>query len=140
MVPRHAARLAPLHPDDTRRLRALSRQDGIDLNGVGSCGITALAAVAREGREEVARLLLELGADPNQGAPETGATPLHYAAAAGHTATVQLLATVGCAPPARPDKAPPLARDRTHAARRRSRSPPLTPFLRRRSEAPTARP
>jgi ankyrin repeat protein len=57
---------------------------------------TALAAAAALGRLEVARLLLEAGADPNL-AIGTGGTPLMAAAANGHPEVLRLLLARGAA-------------------------------------------
>jgi ankyrin repeat protein len=58
----------------------------------------ALTLAADHGHAEIVRLLLDAGEDPNRYNPVGGhshATPLHQAAAAGHTAVVHLLVARG---------------------------------------------
>jgi ankyrin repeat protein len=57
-------------------------------------GRTALALAASRGDEEVARLLLESGADPNRPG-ERGATPLVLAARQGHPEVADVLLSAG---------------------------------------------
>ncbi|CAE7901197.1 gloA, partial [Symbiodinium microadriaticum] len=62
--------------------------------GAGSSAELALAAGAREGREEVVKALLQAGTSPNgsaRGTPPRGHTPLHAACAAGHAGIVRIL-------------------------------------------------
>ena len=58
----------------------------------------ALALAAQLGHEEVVRLLLDAGEDPDRYNPEGAhahATPLHHAALGGHLAVVRLLVERG---------------------------------------------
>ena len=54
-------------------------------------GFTALMAAATGGHLEVARLLLDRLADPNQAKPDNRFTPLMYAADRGHLEVARLL-------------------------------------------------
>ena len=65
-------------------MRAMGRRD-------------AAAQCRREGRRDVAALLLDKGADREARDSESGATPLYHAAAWGRTALVELLVARGAA-------------------------------------------
>ncbi|CAE7361260.1 lgrB [Symbiodinium sp. CCMP2456] len=72
---------------------ASAKTAGAD-TGAGSSAELALAAGAREGREEVVKALLQVGTSPNgsaRGTPPRGHTPLHAACAAGHAGIVRIL-------------------------------------------------
>ena len=58
-------------------------------------GTTSLMVAAAFGNGEVADILIEHGADPNARGGVNGATPLHFAAMAGHPAVVNLLLANG---------------------------------------------
>ena len=58
-------------------------------------GMTLLYIAAAEGHLEVVRLLVESGANKDQGKTDTGSTPLHIAAAEGHLEVVRLLVESG---------------------------------------------
>jgi ankyrin repeat protein len=72
----------PDAPDSTRRAtaRALTYEDWVGKQG----GMTALHYAARDGRREVARLLLEAGADINQRTLGDQSSPLLVAVINGH--------------------------------------------------------
>ncbi|XP_053713468.1 cyclin-dependent kinase 4 inhibitor B [Synchiropus splendidus] len=67
---------------------------GVDVNGVNSFGRTALQ-VMMMGSTQVARVLLDQGAEPNVPDRSTGRTPLHDAAQAGFVESVRLLVQSG---------------------------------------------
>lgn len=64
---------------------------GADVNETGEGSDTPLTGAARRGHTEVARFLLEKGADVNKGRDHDGWTALRGAAQRGHKDTVQLL-------------------------------------------------
>ncbi len=76
---------------------------GADVNARDAFGWTPLHCAASENNSEVARILLENGADPNAAAAKCrfpllyteGKTPLHYAASRGHKEVVELLVRAG---------------------------------------------
>ncbi len=69
---------------------------GADANAVNNAGNQPLHAACSCGHAGVVRLLLEAGAQVQQGASEVGEDePLFVAAAKGHTETVQLLLSAG---------------------------------------------
>ncbi|MCX5674731.1 MAG: ankyrin repeat domain-containing protein [Planctomycetota bacterium] len=68
-------------------------RSGADVN-FGGGGMTALLWAARNGREDIVRLLLDKGAKINQGA-FAFKTPLAYAKEAGHAAVADLLSARG---------------------------------------------
>eukprot|EP00439_Symbiodinium_sp_Y106_P064412 s1760_g10.t1 len=73
---------------------ASAKTAGAVETGAGSSAELALAAGAREGREEVVKALLQVGTSPNgsaRGTPPRGHTPLHAACAAGHAGIVRIL-------------------------------------------------
>ncbi|XP_012737657.2 cyclin-dependent kinase 4 inhibitor B [Fundulus heteroclitus] len=84
---------------DAASVKALL-QSGAPVNGENCFGRTPLQ-VMMMGSSRVARLLLELGADPNVADRSTKATPLHDAARAGFLDTVRLLVEAGADPRAR---------------------------------------
>lgn len=59
----------------------------IDLDAVNPAGESALMLAALRGYEDLARRLIQRGAEVNK----TGWTPLHYAATGGHVAIMRLL-------------------------------------------------
>jgi ankyrin repeat protein len=68
-------------------------RSGADMN-IGGGGMTALSWAARNGREDMVRLLLDKGAEINQG-DQAFKTPLAYAKEAGHAAIADLLSARG---------------------------------------------
>jgi ankyrin repeat protein len=76
---------------------------GADLNAISSASfaqVTPLGTAAAFGVDDLARLLLERGADPNATA-DHGSAPLHAAAANGNRELVELLLAHGASPDAR---------------------------------------
>ncbi|CAE7029635.1 NRPS7 [Symbiodinium natans] len=72
----------------------LAKMAGVDDRGAGGSAELALAAAAREGREELVKALLQVGTSPNgsaRGMPPRGYTPLHAACAAGQEGVVAML-------------------------------------------------
>ncbi|CAE7214828.1 atnA, partial [Symbiodinium pilosum] len=62
--------------------------------GTGSSAELALAAAAREGRQDLVKALLQVGTSPNgsaSGTPPRGYTPLHAACAAGQAGIAMML-------------------------------------------------
>jgi ankyrin repeat protein len=96
----------PLHLAVFARNPAAARaliDAGADLNAISSASfaqVTPLGTAAAFDVNDVARLLLERGADPNATA-DHGSTPLHAAAANGNRELVQLLLEHGASPDAR---------------------------------------
>lgn len=66
---------------------------GADPNARREDGATPLHRAARAGSRQVARVLLQAGADAN--ASQAGLSPLHIAARAGHWAVAELLLAAG---------------------------------------------
>ena len=64
---------------------------GADPNAIGANGFTALCMAAHDGDLDVARLLLDGGANVNAARPESGYTALHFAAERGHVGVARLL-------------------------------------------------
>ena len=91
-------------------LEVLARKGALDPNEGET--ESPLYMAAREGHEDVARFLLDRGADPTRTSSRlfdgAGRTPLHAAAAKGHAAVVRLLLERGANPSARDEdgKAP----------------------------------
>lgn len=92
-------------PDGLRLLAQL----GFDLNALGRADLpleepweTALHHAAGEGKEDLVRLLLALGADPEVRDRRFGATPLQWAQHLGRSGTADLLAPVTRDAPAGP--------------------------------------
>ena len=80
--------------DDADAVRALIA-DGADVNAAHGDGMTGLHWAALNGNEEIARLLIDAGAEL-EAATRLGAhTPLHVAAKAGHGGVVEILAGAG---------------------------------------------
>src|SRR3954465_15209263 len=75
---------------DTAAVATLLR-DGADVNGREGDGMTALHWAADTGNAELARLLLENGAQPAAVTRLGGYTPLHLAAKGGHAQVVRAL-------------------------------------------------
>ncbi|CAE6938488.1 FANK1 [Symbiodinium microadriaticum] len=61
----------------------------------GGAGTTALHRAAAAGHRDVARLLLEAGADHDPPSRNLGRTPLHMAVDNGHASVVELLMDAG---------------------------------------------
>lgn len=84
--------------DDVAEVRALlAAGAAVDerfpiLNGFND-DHTALLVAARDGHTEIARLLLESGADVNATEPTFGAVPLHKAVYNGHVALTRMIAS-----------------------------------------------
>lgn len=74
------SRLGALEPDERRRL----------VKAVDQQGRTGLLLAARRGDTELAQVLLDFGANPNE-ADNGGATALHHAASFGSSGLVELL-------------------------------------------------
>ena len=64
---------------------------GADIDAIGANGFTALCMAAHDGDLDVARLLLDRGADVHAAHPDSGFTALHYAAEGGHVEVARLL-------------------------------------------------
>jgi len=69
--------------------------DSKDKNGVNSRGQTAIYCAARQGHEEIVKLLLDEGVDANK-QDNHGSTPLHAASFWEHVNVVSLLLSSGC--------------------------------------------
>lgn len=67
------------------------------LTGTDPEGWTPLLSAVSCGHEDISRLLLSLGVDPNT-ANKQGRTALHYAASKGRTALIQVLLQSGASP------------------------------------------
>jgi ankyrin repeat protein len=77
---------------DTARVAALLSADPGLVEAYSGDSFTGLGLAAFFGHAEVARLLLDAGADPSRASRNAlGVTPLHSACAAGHAALVDLL-------------------------------------------------
>ena len=72
----------------------LLEQRDIRVNGTTRDGLTALCAASQEGYEEIVRLLLGKGADPDLPTNQ-GATPLHLAVLYRHPAILAMLLDAG---------------------------------------------
>ena len=84
-------------------LRALTKMDSVDINGMDETGATPLIWAAMSGHEAAVKLLLELeGVDPD-GLDNSDRTPISWAAENGHEAVVQLLLRCEGLNPNRPD-------------------------------------
>ena len=99
-----AALSAPALLDATRRgdveaVRTLLT-DGADPNEALGDGLTALHVAAQEGRLEIARILIQAGADVAAKTRLGGYTPLHLASGAAHVALVRSLIEAGADPAA----------------------------------------
>ena len=70
-------------------------QAKVEVDGRNSYGSTALMAAAEAGETEVARFLLEKGADPNRGTRGSWETPLMLAIVQGRVEMVPLLIAAG---------------------------------------------
>jgi len=85
---------------DAARVRDLLEADPGDVDQARPCGKRPLSSAVESGREEIARLLLDRGADPNR--PEGPTAPrgvaLHAAARAGDRRLVELLLDHGADP------------------------------------------
>ena len=75
-------------------VQALLGREGTDVNKSDSDGDTALHGAAREGHIEVARALLQAGANARK-INEEGRTPLHLASGEGHIEIVRALLEAG---------------------------------------------
>lgn len=64
---------------------------GADINARNSEGLTLLQMAVRDRMEDIAEILLNLGADPNLKAHQNGYTALHYAADKGDEDVIDLL-------------------------------------------------
>ncbi len=83
-------------------VRLLAAKKGIDLDATNHARSTALLAACEQGHSEIAKLLLEIGANPNFRALE-GFTPLAIASRQGNTEIVKLLLERGADIKARTD-------------------------------------
>lgn len=83
---------------DRARVELLLNDPSVDINSTGSSnrkvGETALGSAAISNQVEIARLLLQRGAEPNAAGTET-LKPLHSAAYHGYTEIVRLLICAG---------------------------------------------
>jgi ankyrin repeat protein len=68
---------------------------GVDVNARDGLGSTPLLDAAWSGNADMARVLLQHGADVNAAHREAGSTALEYAVLTGHTAVVKLLLAAG---------------------------------------------
>ena len=85
---------------DTEVVMKLCNHPVVDVNVVitlGPCQSTPLIEAAREGHEEVIRVLLKAGAEVNK-MVKHGMSPLHLAVSFGHIETVKLLLESGADP------------------------------------------
>jgi ankyrin repeat protein len=71
---------------------------GAGVNARNSTGATPLHDAALAGNADLARLLIEKGAQVDARDGESGATPLHHAASWGRAAVVRLLLEKGADP------------------------------------------
>lgn len=76
--------------DDVTKVKSLLL-DGGEVNAAHGDGMTALHWVAENGNHEIARILLESGADTEVVTRLGAYRPLHLAARQGHTSVVELL-------------------------------------------------
>lgn len=86
----------PSPPNDRRAVR---RESAVLLLQEGANATSALATAAACADEQLAQLLLDAGADPNE-KNEAGETPLHIAARAGQHRVVRQLLAAGAKPTA----------------------------------------
>lgn len=68
---------------------------GMDVDAANADGETALMAASEQGHVDVARLLLERGADTGRATIRTRRTAIFTAASGGHAAVIRLLAAHG---------------------------------------------
>jgi ankyrin repeat protein len=83
----------------------LASDEGCDVDEATSNGTTGLMKAAHSGREEVVKLLLAAGADPNRRDNTNGVSALILAASSGHVAIASLLLRSGADPAGLPDDA-----------------------------------
>jgi uncharacterized protein len=102
-----AALTAAARHGDVARVRALLRQ-GAPVDALGKAGGTPLMSAAMEGHADVARVLLQAGANPNARTRpsqnrrgKSGFTPLALAATNGKTEIAKMLLSKGAAANAR---------------------------------------
>lgn len=81
--------------------KAIIRAGKLDINETDSPGWTLLHSAARDDRADVAAALLDMGAQIEQAATDTGWTPLHVAALYGATKTTETLLQRNANPNAR---------------------------------------
>ena len=75
-------------------IKHLLKASGAQVNQTTGEGATALGIAAKNGQDDIVRLLLENGADPNIKS-RTGITPLYAACLYGHTEIVRMLLDSG---------------------------------------------
>lgn len=69
----------------------LARQPGVELDGVCKGNMTAVVLAAREGHEDVIKVLWACGADIVRGRGDNGGTAMHWGAARGDVGVVEFL-------------------------------------------------
>ena len=94
-----------LHLAATREIASMLLDAGADINACNrhkfaGPGNSPLSAAVYQDRRDVVRLLIERGADVNQG-DRAGFTPLHLAAATGYLEIARILLVAGADPSAR---------------------------------------
>ena len=80
---------------DLAKVRALAMGGGVDIDGGGKHGVTALHRAADRGRENVVRFLLQSGADHGRQTKRGGTTALMMAAHRGSCGICELLLQAG---------------------------------------------
>lgn len=87
-------RCACLHNDEQLLQIALQQKPNLDFT-YGEGGVSPLTLASEQGYENIVKLLLEAGADPNYDPDEDGETALKAATAKNHSKIVELLKSYG---------------------------------------------